>query len=141
MVVEIKAYTSAKELVKTLDREITQTKKALGEYLRRSDDIRPVAERSKKVRAVVAKLAGKKAVQNASGDIAVGNLNVVVDASPFQELTAIEEAVQSQQDRLLRLQKAREDMRWAEQIEDAEGVNYMVLERSGMPTRILLKTS
>ena len=141
MVVEIREYKSANEIVKMLNKEITRTRNILGEYLRRLDDIRLLAERSKKVRELVSKLAGKEAVQSASGDMVLGDLNVVVDASPFQELTAIEEAVRSQQDRLLMLQKASEDMKWADQIEDAEGIEYIVLESSGMPTRILLKIS
>jgi hypothetical protein len=141
MVVEIKEYKSANEIVKMLDHELTQTKTMLGEYLRRLDEIRSLAERSKKVRDAVSKLAGKKAVQNASGDIVLGDLNVVVDASPLQELAAIEEAVRSQQDRLLVLQKVREDMKWADQFGDTEGLEFMVLESNGVPTRILLKIS
>jgi hypothetical protein len=141
MLVEIKEYTSANDIVKMLDHEITRTRNTLSGSLRRLDDIRTLAERSKKVRAVVSKLAGKKAVENASGDIVLGDLNLVVDASHLQELAALEEAVRSQQNQLMMLQKAREDMRWIDQIEDAEGVNYLVLERSGMPTRILVKIS
>lgn len=141
MVVEIKEYKSANEIGKALDDEIIRTKSTLGEYLRRLDEIRSLAERSKKVREVVSKLAGKKAAQNSSGDIVVGDLNVVVDASPFHELTAIEEVVRSHQDRLLMLQKVREDMRWTDQIEDAEGLKYLALENGGVPIRILLKIS
>ncbi len=111
----------------------------LGEYLRRLDEIRALAERSKKVREVVFKLAGKKAAQSSLGEITVGDLNVVLDANPFHELTAIEDAVRSQQDRLLILQKAREAMKWVDQIEDAEGLKYLVLENDGVPARILLK--
>ena len=116
MVVELKEYQSANEIAKTLDSEITRTKSMLGEYLRRLDEIRALAERSKKVRDVVYKLAGKKAAQTSLGEITVGDLNVVLDANPFHELTAIEEAVRSQQDRLLVLQKAREALKWVDQI-------------------------
>jgi len=112
----------------------------LGEYLRRLDEIRALAERSKKIRDVVSKLAGKKAAQQNLGEIAIGNLNVVLDANPFHELTAIEEAVRSQQERLLTLQKAHEAcMQWVDQIEDAEGLKYLVLEADGVPNKILLK--
>jgi hypothetical protein len=141
MVVEIKEYKSANEIGKALDDEITRIKSTLGDYLRRLDEIRTLAERSKKVREVVSKLAGKKTANNSSGYIVVGDLNVIVDASPFHELTAIDEVVRSHQDRLLKLQKAREDMRWIDQIEDAEGLKYMALESNGVPTRILLKIS
>ena len=139
MVVEIKEYQSAEKITTALENEITQTKSTLGEYLRRLDEIRSLAERSKKVREVVSKLAGKKATQNNPGEIVVGDLNVILDATPFHELTAIEEAVRSQQDRLLLLQKAREGMNWADQLEGAEGLKFMVLESDGVPQRILLK--
>jgi hypothetical protein len=142
MVNELKEYESVKEIVKALDNNINLTKNMLGEYLRRLDEIRSLAERSKKVRDIFFKLAGKKAAAaNTLGEITVGDLNVVLDASPFHELTAIEDAVKSQQDRLLMLQKAREGMKWMDQIEDADGLKYMVLENDGVPTRILLKIS
>ncbi len=141
MVVELKEYQSANEIAKALDTEITRTKSMLGDYLRRLDEIRTLAERSKKVREVVFKLAGKKAAQSSLGEITVGDLNVVLDANPFHELTAIEETVRSQQDRLLVLQKAREAMKWVDQIEDTQGLNYLVLESDGVPARILLKIS
>jgi hypothetical protein len=91
------------------------------------------------VRDVVYKLAGKKAAASTLGDITVGDLNVILDANPFHELTAIEEAVRSQQDRLLILQKTRESMKWVDQIEDTDGLKYLVVENDGVPTRILLK--
>jgi len=141
MVVDIREYESAVEIAKAMDAEITRTKSVLGEYLRRLDEIRTLAERSKKIREVVFKLAGKKAAQNTLGEITVGDLSVILDANPFHELTAIEEVVRSQQDRLLVLQKAREALNWVDQIGETEGLKYLVLESDGVPERILLKIS
>jgi hypothetical protein len=141
MVVDIKEYESAIEIAKAMDSEISRTKSVLGEYLRRLDEIRTLAERSKKIREVVFKLAGKKAAQNTLGEITVGDLSVILDANPFHELTAIEEVVRSQQDRLLVLQKAREALNWVDQLGDTEGLKYLVLETDGVPERILLKIS
>jgi hypothetical protein len=141
MVVEIKEYESAIEIAKAMDTEISRTKSVLGDYLRRLDEIRTLAERSKKIREVVFKLAGKKAAQNSLGEITVGDLSVILDANPFHELTAIEEVVRSQQDRLLVLQKAREALNWVDQIGDTEGLKYLVLESDKVPERILLKIS
>jgi hypothetical protein len=141
MVVELKEYESAVDIAKAIETEISRTKSVLGEYLRRLDEIRTLAERSKKIREVVFKLAGKKAAQNSLGEITVGELNVILDANPFHELTAIEEVVRSQQDRLLVLQKAREALNWVDQIGDTEGLKYLVLESDGVPERILLKIS
>lgn len=141
MVVELKEYDSASEIAKNIEDQISQSKSMLGEYLRRLDEIRTLAERSKKIRDVVFKLAGKKANQESLGEMTVGGLSVVLDANPFHELTAIEEVVRSQQERLLVLQKAREALKWVDQIGDTEGLKYLVLENDGVPERILFKVS
>jgi len=141
MVVELKEYDSAVGISRNIDEEITRTKSLLGEYLRQLDEIRTLAERSKKIREVVLKLAGKTSEKNSLGEITVGDLNVVLDANPFHELTAIEEVVRSQQDKLLFLQKSREALKWLDQIGETEGIKYLVLEKDGVPERILLKVS
>ncbi len=141
MVIELKEYESATDIATTIDQEISRTKSILGEYLRRLDEIRTLAERSKKIRDVVFKLAGKKANQESLGEILVGGLNVILDANPFHELTAIEEVVRSQQERLLVLQKSREALKWVDQVGDTEGLKYLVLENDGVPERILFKIS
>jgi CRISPR/Cas system CMR subunit Cmr6 (Cas7 group RAMP superfamily) len=141
MVVEIREYTSAEEIAENLESKISETKSTLGEYLRRLDDIRSLAEKSKKIREVVMKLAGKKAVTEGLGELSIGNLSIVLDANPFHELTAIEEVVRSNQEKLLVLQKAREALKWMDQLEDTEGLQYIVVENDGVPDRILFKIS
>jgi hypothetical protein len=141
MVVDLKEYESATEIAASLDSEITRVKSILGEYLRRLDDIRALAERSKKIREMVLKLAGKRGGEERIGEINVGDLNIVLDAGPFHELTAIEKVVRSQQDRLTLLQKARESLDWLDEIEETEGIKYLVLERDGAPEKVLLKIS
>jgi hypothetical protein len=139
MVVEIKEYGSSEEIAETLDKEISETKSTLGEYLRRLDDIRALAEKSKKIHEVVMKLAGKKASSESLGEISVGTLSIVLDANPFHELTAIEEVVRSHQERLLVLQKARDALKWLDQLGDTEGLKYLVIENDGVPGRILFR--
>ena len=141
MVTQIKEYTSAQAIAEGIDQELSETKSSLGEYLRRLDEIRTLAEKTKKVREVVMKLAGKKAATESLGEIAVGSLNIVLDANPFHELTAIESVVRSHQERLLVLQKAREALKWLDQLGDTEGLKYLVLENDGVPERILFKIS
>ena len=141
MVVEIKEYTSAEDVAENLENKISETKSTLGEYLRRLDDMRTLAQKSKKIREVVMKLAGKKAVNQSLGEITIGNLSIVLDANPFHELTAIEEVVRSHQQRLLVLQKTREALKWLNQLGDAEGLKFIVVENNGVPERILFKLS
>jgi hypothetical protein len=142
MVEAVKTYSSVGEITEALDKEIADTKSNLGEYLRRLDEIRSRAEKSKKIRETVMKLTGKKnGSSESSEEIEVGILKIVVDANAFQQLTIIESAVRSHQERLLVLQKAREALKPLDQLSDTEGLNLMVLENQGVPERILLKTS
>jgi hypothetical protein len=141
MVTQIKEYTSAQSIADALDKQLSETKSVLGEYLRKLDEIRSLAEKTKKVREVVLKLAGKKAPTESQSEITVGTLNIVLDANPFHELTAIESVVRSHQERLLVLQKVREALKWLDQLGDTEGLKYLVLEDEGIPERILFKIS
>jgi hypothetical protein len=142
MVTQLKEYNSAQAIADALDKDLSETKSLLGEYLRRLDEIRTLAEKSKKVREVIMKLAGKKTSStDTPGEITVGTLNIILDANAFHELTAIEAVVRSHQDRLLALQKARDALKWLDQLGDTEGLKYLVLENEGIPERILFKIS
>jgi hypothetical protein len=138
-VTQIVEYTSAQAIAEALDKQLSETKSVLGEYLRRLDEIRNLAEKSKKVREVVMKLAGKKLTTENPGEITIGTLNIVLDANAFHELTAIESVVRSHQERLLVLQKVREALKWLDQLGDTDGLKYLVLEDEGIPERILFK--
>jgi len=139
MVTQIKEYNSAQAIAEALDKELSETKSVLGEYLRRLDEIRNLAEKSKKVREVVMKLAGKKPNSENPSEVTVGTLNIILDANAFHELTDIESVVRSHQERLLILQKVREALKWLDQLGDTEGLRYLVLEDEGIPERILFK--
>jgi len=139
MVTQIKEYNSAQAIAEALETQLSETKSVLGEYLRRLDEIRTLAEKSKKVREVVMKLAGKKPNTENPSEVTVGTLNIILDANAFHELTAIESVVRSHQERLLVLQKVREALKWLDQLGDTEGLRYLVLEDEGIPERILFK--
>ncbi len=47
--------------------------------------------------------------------------------------------MRSHQERLLVLQKAREALKWLDQLGDTEGLKYLVVENAGVPERILFK--
>ena len=139
MVTELVTYEGVREIEATLDKKIADTKSILGEYLRKLDEIRDRAEKTKKIRDTVMKLSGKKmgSTEN-SGEIEVGGLKIIMDANAFQELTAIESAVRSYQERLMILQKAREALKPLDQLADTDGLKFMVVETNGVPEQILL---
>ncbi|KON32954.1 MAG: hypothetical protein AC479_06095 [miscellaneous Crenarchaeota group-6 archaeon AD8-1] len=139
MVIEIKEYNSTDEISNTLDKEIAYTKSALGGYLRRLDEIRSLAEKAKRIREIVMKLAGKKYEKENLGEISMGNINIVLDANPLDELVVIESVVRSQQERLLTLQKAREGLKPFEQFSETDGLKLQVIQNNGIPERVLVR--
>lgn len=139
MNVKLKEYNSAAEIAENIDKEITETKDVLGGYLQKLDEIKVLAEKSKRIREVMLKLAGKKTAVENMGEINVGSLNIVLDATPVHELTVIESLVNSNQERLLNLQKARDGLKWLEQLGDTDGLKLMVVENEDIPEKILLK--
>jgi hypothetical protein len=141
MTVQIREYDSSEEISGTLDKQISETKNNLCEYLRKLEEIQAAAEKSRRMHEVLLKLAGKKMPVENLGEITIGSLNVVLDATPVHELTAIESVVKNQQERLLNLQKAREGLKWLDQLGDTEGLKFIVVENEDIPERILLKVS
>jgi ubiquitin len=139
--VGIKEYGSTSEIAERIDKEIAETKSALGEYLRQLYDVRAVAEKSKRLHEIVGKLAGKKESIEKTDQIEVNGLEVILDATVLNELTAIESVVKSHQQRLIALKKAQEALKILDQVGDTEGIKYLALEREGIPERILLKLS
>jgi hypothetical protein len=137
--VGIVEYGSAVEIAEKIDREIAATKTALGEYLRQLDDVRSVAEKSKRLHDVVAKVSGKKQQKEKTDQLEVGGLEIVLDATPLHELEAIESVVKSHQQRLLTLQKAKHALEPLDPLGDTRGLRYLVLEKQGIPEQIMLK--
>ena len=139
--VGIKEYDSAAQIEEHIDKEIAQTKSALGEYLRQLDDIRSVAERSKRLYDIVSNATGKKQSMEKPDTVDVNGLEIVLDATPLNQLTAIEDVVRSHQQRLIALQKAKDALKTLDEAGEAEGIQYLVLEREGIPEQIMLKLS
>jgi hypothetical protein len=139
--VGIREYSSAEEIEEHLDKQISQTKSALGEYLRQLDDVRGVAEKSKKLHDIVSKVSGKNQPKQSSEQLDVNGLEIVVDATPLHELDALESVLKSHQQRLLALQKAKKALEQLDSLGDTEGIRILVLEKHGIPEQILLKIS
>ena len=135
----IKEYSSVSEIAESIDKEIAETKSALGEYLRQLDDRRTVAERTQRIHKIVAKIADKKPSEGNSNHVDLNGLEIVVDATVLNELTAIENVVKSHQKRLIALQKTRKALQTLDQAGATEGIKYVALEKEGIPEQILLK--
>ena len=135
----IREYSSVSEIAESIEQELAETKSSLGEYLRQLDDRRGAAEKTQRLYDVVAKVADKMPSKGNSNSVDLNGLEIILDATALNELTAIENVVQSHQRRLIALQKARESLKTLDQAGATEGIKYLALEKEGIPEQILLK--
>jgi hypothetical protein len=74
-------------------------------------------------------------------EVDLNGLEIVCDATAPNELSVIESVVRSHQQRLTALQKAREELRTVDNVDDTEGIKYLALEREEILEQILHKLS
>lgn len=121
---EIKEYGSFLQISEKIDKEIAATKVTLGEYLRQLDCIRRSAVEA----------SGKKREQTY-----VNGFEIILDAMPTNELAAMESVVRSYSQRLTTLKTIKESLNQLSQLQNIEGIRYLVLEKEGIPKRIIVK--
>jgi hypothetical protein len=121
---EIKKYSSLSQISEKIDQQIATTKVILGEYLRQLDNIRHL----------VIETSGKK-----RKPAYLNGFEIVVDAMPTNELIAMESVVRSYSQHLTTLKSIKESLNQLCQLQDVEGITYFVLEKEGIPERIILR--
>jgi hypothetical protein len=137
----IKEYSSAVEIAERIDKEIAEAKSALGEQLRQLHEARYAAEKLERLHNIVSKATGKKIPKENPNRLEVNGLEIILDATPLNELAAIETVVRSHQQRLLSLQKVKESLGSLDPLCNTEGLKYLVLEKEGIPEQIMLRFS
>ena len=134
----IKDYSSFLQLSEKINTEISQTKNKLGEYLLQIDNKKILAEKSQKILNIVSKMTGKPHCKGNQDELLIDGLQIVLDATPRHELEVLENVVKSQQDRLLHLQKTKKAINELNQLSEVQGINFFVVEKHGIPEKILL---
>jgi len=134
----IKDYSSFSQLSENINREISRTKSKLGEYLLQIDNKTVLAEKSQRILNMVSKMTGKQQSNENQNELSINGLQVVLDATPRHELEVLENVVKSQQDRLLHLQKTKKAIKELDQLGEIQGINFFVVEKHGIPEKILL---
>jgi len=143
MSISIKTYNSIEEIKENLDKRISETENILGSYLLQLDKTRALAEKIKKIQGIVSKLPEKKngRRENSEEDITLNGIKIILDANQVHEMAAIENAVRSNQEYLMRLHEAVEALKPLDQLGDVDGMEILVVEKQGIPEKVLLKTS
>lgn len=139
--VSVEEYGSVSEIRESIDKELAETKNALGEYLRHLYDRQEMAEKMQRLRDIIGKIADKKPSIRSTNLVSLNGIEIVLGAKAFDELTAIESVVKSHQQRLVALQKVREALQTLDEASGTEGIKYLTFEKERIPEQILLKIS
>ena len=140
MTIEVVNVEDLSEIIKMVDEEIARCKSQLGEYLRRFDEVRISAEKVKKLQEILGRALGRKPGEESGRVVNLGDVSFIIDYRADEELEVLEEVVRYYQNRVLKLQKVREQLKMFENLgEEGAGIKAIVLTNDGIPVRVLLK--
>ncbi len=105
----VREYSSVSEFIKSIDDELNDLRKILGELLRRLEELRVKAEQEKKLKELLAKLGGGTPPTQ-SNVIELKNVRLMLNPSPEQEVSALEQAIESINNKVVQLQAIRKDL-------------------------------
>lgn len=131
----IREFNSISELMKSLDDEISDYRKRLGELIKRLEELRVKAEQEKKLKSLLSKLGLPES--NPSNEIALRNIRVVINPAASQELATIESAIESLNNRIMQLTAIRKEVETLGNI-DVE-VKASVVYIDGLPKIVLIR--
>ncbi|MCC6057039.1 MAG: hypothetical protein LM583_10230 [Desulfurococcaceae archaeon] len=131
----IREFNSLAEFMKYLDDEISEHRRKLGELLKRLEELRVRAEQEKKLKGVLAKLGVPES--SASNEVALRNLRIIINPAASQELTALESAIESLNNRIAQLTAIRKEVEVLGGL-DVE-VKLAVIYVNGLPKVLLLR--
>ncbi|MEM0026496.1 MAG: hypothetical protein QXT53_00985 [Ignisphaera sp.] len=131
----IKEFNSVAELMKSLDDEISEYRKRLGELIKRLEELRVKAEQEKKLKSLLSKLGLPET--STANEIALRNVRIIVNPVASQELATIESAIESLNNRVMQLTAIRKEVELLGNI-DVE-VKISVVYIDGLPKIVLLR--
>jgi acetate kinase len=134
-------FNSFDELLKYIDSQIANLQKVLSQLEQRYEAVKARAEKMRMIEKVLEDLMGEKLTT--LNEIDYMGLKVVVNARAIDELSVLEETIESQRDTLESLTSVREALyKLSSALSSsygAEGIPIIVQILNGVPVRILLK--
>ncbi len=134
---DIRRFDSAEEFLKSIEEEISDIRNKLSEYLRRVEEAKSKAEMIKKFEEVLGKLGAKPATPQTQV-ITLGEVRIIINPDPNQELEALVNVVRDLQNRLNRLERVRQQLEPLRQISVA-GMQIEVLYEDGVPIQVFMR--
>ena len=132
----IKEFNGISEFIKDLDSTLAEYRRRLGELLRRLEDLRVKAEQERRLKELLSKLGGSAGAATANV-IKLKTINLVMNPSPQQEISALEEAVENLNSKITTLQTMRKDLEMIANTEIEVKVSAIYVD--GLPKTLFIR--
>lgn len=140
MATGIREFSSAQELLRFIDLQLTDLRKTLGELLRIIEELRAKSELDKKIRELVMKLGAKReAVQSERQDIIKleEGMELIINPPPSVELRYLEDLAESINKKIAKLQTARKGVEKLAEIGLEAKLEVILVD--DVPTSIIIR--
>ncbi len=134
--VEIKEFTSIDELCRYLDQQIDTLRKQLGELLRAIEESRIRAEQERKLKTLLAKLAGGSVPETPSV-VELKNIKLYINPSAESEISLLEQAAEAINNKMMALQAIRKDLEALSGVDISATLKVIMID--GIPRAIVIK--
>jgi len=137
MNIVVREFNSIGEFIKAVDDDLSAMRKLLGDLLRRLEELRVRVEQERKLKTVLSKMGmGKESVTPANV-IEMKSVKLVMNPTAEQEVAALEQAVESLNNKITQLQATRKDLEVLGGI-DVE-VKVVAVYVEGLPKTVLIR--
>ncbi len=133
----IREFDSIGEFMKTVDEELSNMRRKLGELLRRLEELRVKVEQERKLKSLLTKLGMSQEGATPSNVIELKTIRLIMNPTAEQEVVALEQAVENLNNKITALQAIKKDLEILGGI-DVE-VKLTTIYVDGLPRTILIR--
>jgi len=140
MVTELKTFKTVKELISYLDEQVENTKRLLEEYMGRLETQKSKMEKIRALSESLGKILGRAPSIGTSQTVDIMGLKLIINPSPIQEVTTLEDVIKQLNDKLIVLQKIKKAVESLGMLEETE-LNLNVAVVNDIPTVVMMQLS
>ncbi|MCD6154952.1 MAG: hypothetical protein J7J22_04190 [Candidatus Verstraetearchaeota archaeon] len=140
MVTELKTFKTVKELISYLDEQVENTKRLLEEYMSRLETQKSKMEKIRALSESLGKILGRAPSIGTSQTVDIMGLKLIINPSPIQEVTTLEDVIKQLNDKLIVLQKIKKAVESLGMLEETE-LNLNVAVVNDIPTVVMMQLS
>ncbi len=138
----IREFSSAQELLRFIDAQLTDLRKTLGDLLRVIEELRAKSELDKRIRELLLRLskqgAGESSAENRLEIVKLGDaIELVINPSPSVELRYLEDLAETINKKIAKLQAARKGVEQLAEIGLEAKLDVILVD--DVPTTVFIK--